>query len=35
MIGYAINNLITSATDLYASSEHSLYVAENLYNRRP
>jgi hypothetical protein len=32
---YAITNFINSGTPLYASSEDSLYVLENLYNIRP
>lgn len=34
-IKYAINNFIGSDTPLYASSEDSLYILENLYNIRP
>jgi len=35
MILYAITNYITDNTPLYSSSEDSVYVLENLHNKRP
>jgi hypothetical protein len=34
-VKYAIDNFITDQCDLFSSSEHSIYVVENLYNIRP